>query len=148
MNRRHFFSVLSSAILLFSCGSQALKHDTKKDNEINEVENKIWFDFKSAIDKRDSNYFLNNSLDTIHCVDCVLDVDKRIDENYSAKFLFEKHLDEVSPPKNADRNLHSVSFSDDSSKVIVDYVFPNSNLFYFFVKDGEKYKFSERISVP
>ena len=139
-NNNYKFSVLLIFILLvFSC---------KRESNIL-TENSIWEKFKSGFENKDLTYLVNNSLDSIQCVDCI---SAESDKLQSSEFIFDKHLEELYNAKLL-KGMEYSNYQTDSI-IRISYNFEksfgneSSSIIYMFNKSDGKYLFVGMITNP
>ncbi len=135
--------VLTCLILMFSCGQ-----NNKKAKENYSTTDLIWLKFSKALEVKDYNYLIENSMDTIQCVDCFPKI-KSSSEFYEAKFIFGNnenikkimHLESLSDKKFStfvQDNLFRVNYIIENKTFLAD---KGYNLIFTFKKTKEGYLF-------
>ncbi len=134
------FSILIIVILIaFSC--------KRESNSF--TKNHIWEKFKTGIENKDLTYLLNNSLDSIKCIDCILTENNIL---HSSQLVFEKHLIKLYNSEILKGKEYFVYETD--SIIRINYRFKQSfknksgNIIYMFDKTETKYLFTGMITVP
>lgn len=79
-----------------------------------------WIEYARAMERKDINYLLKHSLDSIQCVDCQLVPDNN-NEYYSAEFVFNNHLNKLMHLQSLSDKKFSTYWSDDKSTFYVNY---------------------------
>ena len=105
----------------------------------------LWLDFLSAIQRKDINYLIKNSLDTIQCGECNL-ISGKDDEYYEASFVFKNHFDKLLHLKDFKNKEFSTSEVDGELRVNYSVKAKYAeeggyNLFFLFVKTDKGYLF-------
>ena len=102
-----------------------------------------------ALESKDIEFLLQNSLDSIQCAECKIEVTNS-SERYDAKLIFESYSDQLMHLKA----LKGLDFSthEENGKMYVNYQIETSefdknsyNLIFRFVKTAKGYKFSGMI---
>ena len=131
--------LILSVLLVFSCK-----------NESNQLtENPVWEKFKNGIENEDLTYLLNNSLDSIYCTDCILDVDNEL---HSKQLIFEKHRKNLYSSELLKGKTYSTHETD--SIIRISYSFEKlsgneaSSIIYMFNRIENKYLFTGMITTP
>lgn len=126
--------------LVFSCKSES-KNLTEKST--------IWEKFKTGIEKKDFVYLLNNSMDSIACVDCIPSENEKLQ---SSELIFKKHLEKLYNTELIGEMNYSNYKTD--SIIRISYSFEkllgneSSSIIYMFDKSSEKYLFTGMITIP
>ena len=135
------FSILIIfTLLVFSC-KQESKNVTEK--------NIIWEKFKIGIEKKDLIYLLNNSFDSIKCIDCVSSENEKLQ---SSELIFKKYLEKLYDVEL----LKGMEYSNYKTDSIIRICYnleksfgnESSSIIYMFDKSGEKYLFTGMITTP
>ena len=111
--------------------------------------NTVWEKFKTGIENEDLTYLLNNSLDSINCVDCILEKDNDL---YSKQLIFKKHLENLYNSELLKGKRYAIHETD--SIIRISYSFEkligneSSSIIYMFDKTENKYLFSGMITTP
>ena len=113
-------------------------------------ENQVWENFVSKMEDKDMEYLIQNSRDSIFCVDCL---ENHSQEIHSSELIFDKYLDKLYN-KNylRDRNygvfqdsiIIRISYSDDKNIFSQE----RSTTVYMFDLYEGVYKFSGMITIP
>ena len=113
------------------------------------TENPIWEQFKTGIENRDLTYLLNNSLDSINCVDCILEKANKLQ---LSQFIFENHLEKLYNPELLKGKKYSIYDTDSIIRISYNFekLFSNesSSIIYMFDKTEKKYLFTGMITIP
>lgn len=128
--------LLISLFLTFSC----VKRNQK---------NKIWENFKQSINEKEYKYLIENSFDSIKCINCVPNETEKLQ---SSKNIFKNYLDRFYNKKLLESKQYS-TFENDSL-LRISYGFSNNfgneayNIIYMFVKKEDKFLLKGMITVP
>lgn len=110
----------------------------------------LWLEFAQALESKNIEYLVQNSLDTIQCAECQLLINVE-SEFYEANFLFENHINKLAHlPSFKDRvfstfqndNLINVNYKIKCKKC----EYGAYNLIFTFVKIKEEYLFKGMIA--
>ena len=111
----------------------------------------LWIDYKSAIQNQRIDYLIDNSLDSIQCVDCVTD-SNNLSDIYNSKYIFDNHLKELI---HLDSLTNDYSAFQNDSIIFINYTINDKkseegryNLIYIFKKSNQRYLFSGMITTP
>ncbi|WP_158976905.1 hypothetical protein [Cellulophaga sp. L1A9] len=135
------FSILIIfTFLVFSC--------KRESNNLTE-KNTIWEKFKIGIENKDLMYLLDNSIDSIKCIDCISSENEKLQ---SSELIFKKHLEKL---YNAEllKGMEYSNYKTDSI-IRITYNFEksfgneSSSIIYMFDKSDEKYLFTGMITTP
>ncbi len=78
----------------------------------------FWMQFVKAMETNDINFLIKNSLDTISCFDCNIDIEN--ETNYfDAKFIFQNYKDKIMHLKLLSKKDYSISELDSNLIKIV-----------------------------
>jgi hypothetical protein len=101
------------------------------------------------MEKKNIDFLIRNSLDTIQCVDCDIRPDRET-EFYDAELIFNSHLDKLGRLKSLEDKEFTTHEEDNIIRV--NYSFPATfsqdhgyNLIFTFVKVDDKYLFTGMI---
>lgn len=110
----------------------------------------IWLPFAKAMEAKDIEFLIKNSLDSVTCYDCCLDTaNEKVD--FESKFIFKNHLDKIMHLTTlTDRDFSTYQI--DSSLIRIGYSVKSFyapegayGLFFTLVKKGKKYYFKGMI---
>lgn len=111
--------------------------------------NKIWENFKQSIKEKEYEYLVENSFDSIKCIDCVPNETEKLQSN---KNIFKNYLDRFYNKKLLESKQYS-TFENDSL-LRISYDFNNKlgneayNIIYMFNKKEGKFLLKGMITVP
>lgn len=134
--------ILILIFLLSSCNDSIVAGKTKQDYTSLDS---VWLPFAKAMESKDIEFLINNSLDSVTCYDCNIDsANHKI--YFKSDFIFKNHLDKIKHlPTLTDR--HFSSYQDNNSVTIVynikSYYAPEGayGLIFTIVKKEKKYYF-------
>lgn len=130
---KSFIHLLLCVLLFSSC---------KTENE--KSTNVVWEEFKNNIEVNNIDFLLENSKDSIKCIDCVKDENEKLQ---SSKFIFNQHLDELYSTELLKDKKYS-TYKDDAI-IRISYSFEDSyETIYMFDNLKGKYIFTGMITVP
>jgi len=78
----------------------------------------IWLPFENAMESKNINFLVQNSLDSVRCCECNIDVDSN--EYFNSEFIFTNHLDKIMHLKSLSNRPFSL-FQVDSITIKVGY---------------------------
>jgi len=111
----------------------------------------LWIDYKSAMQNQRIDYLIDNSLDSIQCVDCVTD-SNNLSDIYDSKYIFDNHLKELI---HLDSLTNDYSAFQNDSMIFINYTIKDKkseeggyNLIYIFKKSNQRYLFSGMTTTP
>jgi hypothetical protein len=133
--------------LLSSCSAQNEQKPTLNTTD------SLWLKFASAMEEKNLDFLLANSLDSISCVDCEPSNSGSDRKDYRAEYLFKMLMPELM--HLADLSTAEFSTFEDSTSIKVNYSIKwNSapeggyNLIFVLKKRNGKYLLTDRIFVP
>jgi hypothetical protein len=85
------YFLLISMIVLGACNIENNAHNNEK--KLTKTDS-IWLKFAEALESKDINYLIKNSLDTISCFDCNIDSDNE-EEYFNKEFIFQNYIDRI-----------------------------------------------------
>ncbi len=112
----------------------------------------LWTEFVQAIENSNIQYLIDNSFDTIICVDCITDSGIKSD-SYDSRYIFRNHLKEFMPLDSLSKTEFN-TYQDDSLIHIsynIKWKYAEEGaygLVFIFKKNKNKYLFRERFFVP
>lgn len=94
MNLLYFLLAIGISwnILFTSIYDNQIEENQTK-NQYNRIDS-IWMQFAKAMDSKNIDFLIANSLDTITCTDCKIEPDFQR-EDFDSKFIFQNHLREI-----------------------------------------------------
>jgi hypothetical protein len=111
----------------------------------------LWIEYKNALQNQRIDYLIDNSLDSIQCVDCVPDSGK-LSDIFDSKYIFENHLKEL---MHLDSLTNDYSAFQNDSMIFINYTIKDNkseeggyNLIYIFKKSNQRYLFSGMLTTP
>ena len=114
-----------------------------------DYKNTIWEDFKKALENKNTSFLIENSLDSIKCIDCVEGQNEKLQFN---KFIFQNHLKQLYNVGLLKEKEYSNYITD--SMIRINYSFKDLtinesySIIYMFDKVNNKYLFTGMITVP
>lgn len=109
----------------------------------------IWVNFSKHLENKNLAFLIENSLDTIQCVDCEI-LPFKENEYYKAKFIFNNRIEKLKYLKTF-KDIEFSTFEEDSI-IYVNYSFPETftqeygyNLIFIFKKVKNRYLFAGKI---
>ncbi len=135
-------NILISLIVFSSCNIENNSYNEKKLTKTDS----IWLKFAKAMELKDVDFLINNSLDTISCFDCCIDTNNEINY-FDAEFIFQNHLDKLMHLKSLSKKEYLIS-EIDSNLIKVVYNVKTSqapeggySLIFTLIKKDDKYYF-------
>jgi hypothetical protein len=111
----------------------------------------LWIDYKGALQNQRIDYLIDNSLDSIQCVDCVTD-SNNLSDIYNSKYIFDNHLKEL---KHLDSLTNDYLAYQNDSMIFINYTVKDKkseeggyNLIYIFKKSNQRYLFNGMTTTP
>jgi hypothetical protein len=134
-------------LLLFT--STILSCDKTGKRETLTQADSLWINFMTQMENKNVDFLIENSLDTIQCVDCDITSNPET-EFYDAELVFINHLDKLKHLKSL-RDQGFTTYEEDNM-IRVNYSFPATfsqdrgyNLIFTFIKVDDKYLFTGMI---
>ncbi len=114
---------------------------------------KIWLDFKRALETQKVAYLLENSFDYILCVDCVPNEQKTNNEYYKSEFIFKGYLTELIHHNTLEKLNPIFSANDTIIRIVYDVKTETApeghyNVVYTFLKSENEFLFEGMFTVP
>jgi len=109
----------------------------------------IWENFKTRIENNDLKYLIENSTDSIKCIDCIIG---KKEYKIPSGIIFKNYIEKLYNSDLLDKNEYSV-YSDDKM-IRISYGFKNltrnesSDIVYMFDKINDKFLFTGMITIP
>ncbi len=109
----------------------------------------IWENFKTRIENNDLKYLIENSTDSIKCIDCIIG---KNEYKIPSGIIFKNYIEKLYNSDLLDKNKYSV-YSDDKM-IRISYGFKNltrnesSDIVYMFDKINDKFLFTGMITIP
>ncbi len=132
-------NILISLIVFISCNTQNNEQKlTKADS--------IWLKFAKAMESKDTDFLINNSLDTVSCFDCNIDTNNEINY-FDAGFIFKNHIDKIMHLKSLSKQKYSTYEIDGNLiKIVYTVKSPKApegrySLIFTLIKNNNKYYF-------
>ncbi len=138
-NFRKILTILGLTLILYSCKEKYNESD----------KNLIWEKFKTKIENNDLEYLIENSQDSIKCIDCVPNETEKL---YLSKFIFENYRDEFYNVDILKNKVYS-TFKNDTI-IRINYSFENKfgdesyNIIYMFDKKENSFLLTGMITLP
>lgn len=136
MNKSYILFLVVSLLLMFSCG--------EKDQQ-----NKVWEDFKLSINEKEYDYLVENSFDSIKCIDCI---SNKLEKNHHSEYIYRNYLGKFYNKKLLNSKQYSVFKNDKIIRISYDFTNPLGdeayNIIYMFDKKNDKFLLRGKIIVP
>jgi hypothetical protein len=139
-----FISIFSIVFLSSTC-DRSLKTNYKSKQDYTSLDS-TWLNFANAMESKNIDFLIENSLDSITCYDCCFGSDTQ-KEYFDSEFIFKNHLDKVMHISSLIDQTFS-TYQVDSNKVRVIYYVKAQQapegeygLIFTLEKKGEKYYF-------
>lgn len=106
----------------------------------------VWLKFAKAMDSKDIDFLIKNSLDSVTCYDCNIGVDSS-KEYFNTKFIFTNHLDKIKHLQVLlNKPFSTYKVDNDYAKVVYNIRVPQApekdyGLFFTLVKKVKTYYF-------
>lgn len=68
----------------------------------------IWLNFAKALEIKDTNFLINNSIDTVSCFDCNIVINNEMNY-FDSEFIFKNHIDKIMHLKSLTDKEYSIS---------------------------------------
>jgi hypothetical protein len=151
--RQYVFKLLGILFvsqLLFGCSRFGQVKNKSKGYPLTFIDS-VWIDYAHAMEKKDLNYLLQNSFDSVQCAECQL-LPNNKNEYYMSEFVFKNHLNKLMHiPSLSDKEFETL-WSKDNSSFNVNYQIKDRNapeggynLIFIFTKYMGKWKFKGMI---
>lgn len=138
----HTISNFSNVFFSSTCSTSS----SDKNQQEYTSNDSIWLPFLNAMESKDIEFLKNNSLDSLTCFDCNIDINNS-QEYFDADFLLKNHLDKVMHlPSLIDKEFSVYKVKNDLLKIGYTIKAPKApegayNLFFTLVKKGDRYYF-------
>lgn len=150
-----YYKILMAPLLfafLISVSFCSSSQAENKEEKILTAPDSLWLQFAHNLEAKNTEFLVNNSLDTIQCAECNLDGNPD-NEYYESRFVFENHTDKLIHLKTLKDKDHYIYQDDSLMHVVYTIKTPNAleggyNLIFNFTKVGEKYLFKGMIVTP
>lgn len=113
----------------------------------------LWVKFRDSMINQKIDFLIENSFDTIQCIDCVNDDLKTVNEQYASRFIFENNLAQLIHLDNI--GAYDFSSNQSDSVIYITYSIKLNDaeegaygLHYKFKKAREKYLFQGMFTTP
>ena len=142
--------MITSIALLINCsGKENLKIKNRDLSRPLTFSDSIWIKFSKAMEEKNIEFLLENSLDKIECTDCI--VGSNIEDRFESKFIFEHHLNKLMVLDSLSKKEFSTSIHE--NRLLVNYTIVRKyaegyNLIFEFQRSKEKYLFKKMYFVP
>ena len=136
---RKLLSFIGLILIIYSC--------KEKNNESDKI--LIWENFKTNIENNEYEYLIENSTDSIKCIDCIIG---KKEYKIPSRIIFKNYKEKLYNSDLLDKKEYSV-YSDDKM-IRISYGFKNltrnesSDIVYMFDKINDKYLFTGMITIP
>ena len=146
------FGFISICIFLICCSRLKQENNLAQKKKLDFADS-LWIDFSTAIENKDFAYLVENSLDTIECIDCTND--SAIEKPYfKSDFIFQNHLESLYNHEYLEK-LQYTTFHSDTNEIRINYSIESPqapeggyNIIYTFIRKNNKYLFKGMITVP
>jgi hypothetical protein len=151
---RHITILIFLGFILTNC-SIGTKKQLNTDLKINEFTfaDSVWIKFRDALQQRQIDYLINNSFDSIQCIDCLPDSLKTKNEIYNSRQIYKQHLRELMHLDSL-INYDFTTFQNDTMIYVsysIEWKYAEEGaygLHYIFKKSNNEYLFSGMITTP
>ena len=136
---RKLLTIIGLIMIVYSC--------KEKNNKSDKI--LIWENFKTNIDNNEYEYLIENSTDSIKCIDCIIG---KKEYKIPSRIIFKNYKEKLYNSDLLDKKEYSV-YSDDSI-IRITYSFKklieneSLNIIYMFDKINDKYLFTGMITIP
>ena len=136
---RKLLSFIGLILIIYSC--------KEKNNESDKI--LIWENFKTNIENNEYEYLIENSTDSIKCIDCIIG---KKEYKIPSRIIFKNYKEKLYNSDLLDKKEYSV-YSDDKM-IRISYGFKNltrnesSDIVYMFDKINDKFLFTGMITIP
>ncbi|PKQ68663.1 hypothetical protein BZG01_02795 [Labilibaculum manganireducens] len=150
------FKILTSILiiqLLLACSYSSNKENNKiKDSSNISFADSLWMKFAAAIEEGNLEFLVNNSFDTIQCVDCISENNDE-KEFYQSKIIFQNYLDKLMHLDNLTNKEFSTFMNDSIIRVSYNIKWKTApegayGLVFSFAKKNEKFYFDGMFTIP
>jgi len=103
-------NILISISFILLAGLSFCNNESRiKDNDKqHSYADSIWLEFAKALELKNTVFLINNSLDTVSCFDCNIDINN--EKNYfESEFIFKNHIDKIMHLKSLTDKEYSIS---------------------------------------
>lgn len=145
MKHKYVTSLLILSIIFFLSSSCISLGSDKKQQEYSSLDS-IWLPFVNAMESKDIEFLIANSLNSLTCYDCNIDLDNQ-EEYFDSEFLLKNHLDKVMHLSTlTDKPFSTYQVQNDLVRIGYKIKTPQApestySLFFTLTKKGEKYYF-------
>ncbi|MCL3782714.1 hypothetical protein EMN47_20195 [Prolixibacteraceae bacterium JC049] len=150
----HMIILISLGIILTNCSIRTKKesHSAPKINKLAFADS-VWIKFRDALQERQLDYLINNSFDSIQCIDCLPDSLKTKNEIYFSRDIYKQYLKELMHLDSL--NSYDYTIFENDTMIYVNYSIQWKyaeegayGLHYIFKKSDNEYLFSGMITTP
>ncbi|NOZ34855.1 MAG: hypothetical protein GXO80_06115 [Chlorobi bacterium] len=119
--------------------------DSKTEKEYPDVDI-FWMQFVKAMENNEVNFLVKNSLDTVSCFDCNIDLNNEVNY-FDAKSIFQNHMNKIMHLKSLSKKEYLVSEVDSNlMKIVYNVKTPKApeggySLIFSLIKKDGKYFF-------
>ena len=143
-----FISIIVFSISACSDFKQTEKEKIKEKGDITFVDT-LWNEFARAMESKNLDYLIQNSLDTIQCAECKIGFEKT-NEFHESRLIFKNHLNQLMHLKSLTDKRYSKFQSDSLIHINFKIDAPKSeegeyNLIYTFILTDKGFKFKGMI---
>ena len=141
-----YYILINILISLIVFGSCNIENDLQNNEQKLTKTDSIWLKFAKAMESKDVDFLINNSLDTVSCFDCSIDTNNEINY-FDAEFIFQNHIDKIMHLKSLSKKEYSISEIDSNLiKIVYNIKSPKApeggyGLIFTLIKKNDKYYF-------